>query len=56
MIVELKGLIKILKREFKGMYTEERIKEIIEKDGASYFNTYNLKITYLNFGKWKVER
>jgi hypothetical protein len=52
MTVEIKGLIKILSRQHKE-YTKEQIAEIIERDGAKYFNP---DIKYLGFGKWEVNK
>ena len=48
-------LIKIIKRHFT-YYTEEQIKNIIETDGAQYFNCAgsDLNIEYLGFGEWKI--
>lgn len=48
-------LIKIIKRHFT-YYTEKQIADIIETDGAEYFNSAgsDLDIEYLGFGEWKI--
>lgn len=50
MTVKIDGLIKILSRQHKE-YTKEQIAEIIEREGASYFNP---NIKYLGFGQWQI--
>lgn len=50
MIVNKNGLIKILARQYK-QYTVKQIVEIVERDGASSFDS---NIEYLGFGQWKI--
>lgn len=50
MTVDKNGLIKILSRQHKE-YTKEQIAEIIEREGANYFNP---NIKYIGFGKWEI--
>lgn len=52
MKVELRGLIKILYRDWKWLYTKEQIAKIIEEKGASHLDK---NITYLGFGIWEIK-
>ena len=51
MKVQYEGLLKILCRKYKGVYTKERIAEIIEYYGASHLDE---NIKYIGFGVWEV--
>lgn len=52
MKVSEEGLVKILYRRFKFMYTKERIAEIIESEGAKFFDN---NIEYLGHGEWLIK-
>lgn len=47
------GLVKILTREFKGMYTKEKIENIIEEKGVNFFDRYGYSIKYLGFDEYE---
>ena len=51
MTVQYNGLLKILCRKYKGIYTKERIAEIIEEKGTSHLDE---NIRYIGFGMWEV--
>ena len=52
MKVRIEGLVKILARQYKGIYTKEQIREIIERDGA---NSLDPNITYCHYGVWEIK-
>lgn len=51
-IVNIKGLLKFLKKEYGNFYTVEQLKKMIEEYGA---NSIDNRITYLNFGQWSIK-
>lgn len=53
MTVQYNGLLKILCRKYKGVYTKERIAKIIEQDGANHLDE---NIKYIGFGMWEVQK
>lgn len=52
MTVQYDGLIKMLCRKFKGVYTRAQITEKVERDGA---NSLDPSIKYLGYGIWEVQ-
>ena len=45
-------LIRYIKKQYGNLYTYDRIAQIIEENGSSYFKELNIE--YLNYGKWKI--
>jgi len=51
--ISREAVIRIIYRTFKGMYTKERIAEIIERDGA---NSIDPRIHHVGFGRYIIDR
>lgn len=51
MKVTYEGLLKILYRRHKSIYTKEKLIELINSDGASVIDN---TVTYLGYGIWEV--
>lgn len=53
MKVGFEGLVKILYRRWGWLYSKDKIKELIEAEGANYIDS---RVTYLGFGVWEIAR
>lgn len=51
MKVQYNGLLRILSRKYRSVYTKDEIARIIEEKGANYIDK---NVKYLGFGVWEV--